>query len=78
MNKKLSVTNARGDIIAEYTDFDPGQTVQVLPARDGSNVAYAEDGWEFVGPTRHPGTAVIRDCRYNTIVHVERDRLISR
>ncbi len=78
MNKTLTVTNARGDIVAEYPDFEPGYPVRVLPAPDGSNVASADDGWEFAGATRHPSTAVIRDCHYRTTVHVERDRLRPR
>lgn len=78
MIKTLQVTNARGDIVAEYPDFEPGSPVRVLPARDGSNVASADDGWEFAGATRHPSTAAIRDCHYNTTVHAERDRLLPR
>lgn len=77
MNKTLIVTAANGDVIATYPDFDPEQPVTVLPAKDGSN--YADpDGWVFVGPTRHPYSAVIRELRYNTTVHIDRDRLRPR
>jgi len=78
MSKTLTVRNLNGDTIAEYPDFDPGDPIAVLPARDGSNVVAAGDGWEFAGPTRHPGTAVIRDCRHRSTVHVDRDRLRPR
>jgi hypothetical protein len=78
MSKTLIVTAANGDTIAEYPDFEPGQAVEVLPAKDGSNYAGAADGWAFVGPTRHSYNAVIRETRYNTTVHIERNRLRPR
>ena len=78
MSKTLIVTAANGDVIAEYPDFERDQPVEVLPARDGSNYGDAADGWVFVGPTRHPYNAVIRETRYNTTVHIERNRLRSR
>ena len=78
MDRTLTVKNMAGDVIAEYPDFAPGQAVRVLPAPDGSNVTSAEDGWEFVGPTRHPYSAVIRDVAHGSTVHVARDRLESR
>jgi len=77
MSKTLAVTGANGEIIAEYPDFEPGQPITVLPANDGSN--YVDpDGWVFVGPTRHAYNAVIRETRYNTTVHIERNRLRPR
>ncbi len=79
MNEKvLAVTNASGEVVAEYPDFEPGQPVKVRPDRLGANVTDADSGGVFAGPTRHPSTAVIRDVRHNTTVHVDRDRLASR
>lgn len=77
MSKTLTVRGANGETIAEYPDFDKDQPITVLPAKDGSN--YADpDGWVFVGPTRHAYNAVIRETRYNTTVHIERNRLRPR
>lgn len=77
-SKALRVTNAAGDVIVEYSDFDPGQPVSVAAARDGSNVAAASDGWVFRGPSRHPRYAVITDTRFGTVIEVERERLTPR
>lgn len=77
-DKTIKATNARGDVVAEYPDFDPGDPVSVAPDRLGSNVRDAESGWVFAGPTRHPSTAVIRDSKHGSSVHVERERLSPR
>lgn len=76
--KTLQVTNACGDVTAEYPDFEPGQPVLALPERSGAAVAGADDARVFVGPTRHPDTAVIRETVHGTTVHMDRDRLVAR
>lgn len=43
----------------------------------GANIGGADDLWEFVGPTRHPYSAVIRETQFNTTVHIERERLVA-
>lgn len=73
--KTLQVTNVAGEVIATYPDFEPGQPVRVGPDRQGANVAGADDGYVFRGPSRHPQYAVIEDTRLNTTLEVERDRL---
>lgn len=76
----LTVHTIGGVIAATYPDFDPGQPLRVLPARV-SNLwpseagTVVDDGWAFVGPTRHPYAAVIRDDRFGTTVHMDRHRL---
>lgn len=74
----MPITNVAGDVVAVVPDFDPGEAVRVLPDPAGANIVDAEDGWEFAGPTRHPATAVIRDCRRGSTVHVDRTRLTDR
>ncbi|MEN3225330.1 MULTISPECIES: hypothetical protein [Mycolicibacterium] len=76
--RTLQVTNARGDVTAEYRDFEPGQSVRVLPDRSGATVAGADEAWVFVGPTRHPYAAVIRETVHGTTVHMDRERLVAR
>lgn len=76
--KTLQVTNDRGDVTAEYPNFEPGQPVLVLPDCSRAAVAGADDTWVFVGPTRHPDTAVIRETVHGTTVHMDRDRLVAR
>ena len=74
----LTVRNIAGDTVAEYPDFEPGQPVRVLPDNQGCNFVGAGTLWSFVGPTRHPYTAVIRESQHGTTVHVNRNRLVAR
>lgn len=76
--KTLQVTNAAGEVTETYPDFDPGQPVRVACDRHGANIAHAEDGHVFRGPSRHPRYAVIEDTQYGTTVEVERERLSPR
>lgn len=82
MSKTLVTHFANGDVATEFPDFDRGQAVRVMPESVGtyevstSMVEY-ETCWEFVGPTRHPYNAVIRETRYGTTVHMSRDRLLA-
>lgn len=79
----LSVHTIGGAIAATYPDFDPGQPLRVLPERVSSiwpskAGPVVDDGWTFLGPTRHPYNAVIRDDRFGTTVHMDRQRLQAR
>jgi len=74
---------ANGDIANEYPDFERGTPVRVLPEAVGAyavteDMVSREKSWVFVGPTRHPYAAVIRETRYNTTVHIDRNRLLAR
>jgi hypothetical protein len=74
---------ANGTVAAEYPDFEKGTPVRVLPETVGAYAVSAdmverENSWVFVGPTRHPYAAVIRETRYGTTKHVDRTRLIAR
>lgn len=74
---------ANGEVAAVYPDFDKGQPVRVMPDTVGAfeitpDHVERETGWVFVGPTRHPYAAVIRETRYGTTVHMDRNRLLAR
>lgn len=74
----LKVTNAKGDVVAEYPDFAPGQLIQITVDRQGANIGDAADGYAFRGPSRHPQYAVIEHLRTHTTVEVERERISLR
>ncbi len=76
----LIVYTVGGDVAATFPDFTPGQPLRVLPGRVSDMWpteigSVVDDGWSFVGPTRHPYAAVIRDDRFGTTVHMDRNRL---
>ncbi|MFN8034057.1 MAG: hypothetical protein U0Q47_12280 [Mycobacterium sp.] len=76
----LTVYTLSGHVAAAYPDFTPGQPLRVLPDRvsdlwPAEAGSVVDDGWTFVGPTRHPYEAVIRDDRFGTTVHMDRNRL---
>ena len=76
----LIVYTVGGDVAATFPDFTPGQPLRVLPGRVSDmwpteTGSVVDDGWSFVGPTRHPYAAVIRDDRFGTTVHMDRNRL---
>jgi hypothetical protein len=82
MTKTLVTYFANGDVASEYPDFEPGQPVRIMPENVGTYEVTArtveyETCWEFVGPTRHPYAAVIRETRYGTTVHMDRNRLLA-
>ena len=79
----LIVYTVGGDVAATFPDFTPGQPLRVLPGRVSDmwpteTGSVVDDGWSFVGPTRHPYAAVIRDDRFGTTVHMDRNRLQGR
>ena len=79
----LIVYTVGGDVAATFPDFTPGQPLRVLPGRVSDmwpteTGSVVDDGWSFVGPTRHPYAAVIRDDRFGTTVHMDRNRLQAR
>lgn len=79
----LTVYTLGGQIAATYPDFAVGQPLRVLPERVSSiwpteAGSVVDDGCSFAGPTRHPYAAVIRDDRYGTTVHMDRNRLQAR
>ncbi len=78
--KYLESRDIAGDVVARYPDFDCGEFVVILPDRV-SNAwpsdagSMVQTGRIFVGPTRHPYAAVVRETRFGTTVHVQRDQL---
>ena len=80
--KLLTVRSVSGEVVVQYPDFAPDAPLRVLPAivssvcpAEGSVV---DDGWSFVGATRHPEYATIRHDRDNVTIAMERDRLQPR